>query len=116
MSYTSLLINSAKVYRNTPGDADVYGQPADSWAVVPTLENIPCRITSHSGREITIGAEVVVTYDTLFLGNVAITEQDRVYVRAGTVPAWRLYEILLVTDRQDGINSHHKECDIRTVR
>ena len=116
MSYTTLLINSASVYRNTPGLADDYGQPADSWAVVPALSDIPCRIQDAGGREVMVGAEVVVADYKLFLGDVTLTEQDKVYVYWGTVPAWVEYEILMVNDKQDGALSHHKECYLRVVR
>ena len=116
MSYASLLINSASVWRNTPGAADAYGTPVDNWAVVPALSGIPCRIQDAGGREIVVGAEVVVADYKLFLGDVTLTEQDRVRVYWGTVPAWVEYEILLVNNKQDGANSHHKECFLRTVR
>lgn len=116
MSYASLLINSASVYRNTPGAVDTYGQPADSWAVVPALSDVACRIVPVSGVEVKVGAEVVIAEYQLFLGNVTITEQDKVYVYWGTVDVWVEYEILLVKDRQDGADSHHKELLLRTVR
>ena len=116
MSYTSLLINSASVYRNTPGVANAYGKGADTWAVVPALSDVACRIMPVSGVEVKIGAEVVIADYKLFMGDVVITEQDRVYVYWGTVDAWTLYEILLVKDRQDGTDSQHKELLLRTVR
>jgi len=116
MSYTSLLINWASVYRYTEGVPDTYGNPTITWAVVPDLSDIACRIMPVSGVELKVGAELVVADYQLFLGDVTITEQDRVYVYWGTVDAWVEYEILLVKDRQDGIDSHHKECYLRTVR
>ena len=117
MSYTSLLINSASVWRYPSGGAtDAYGTPTKVWAVVPELSDIACRIMPVSGVEVKVGAELVVAEYQLFLGDVAITEQDRVYVYWGTADVWVLYEILLVKDRQDGINSHHKELLLRTVR
>jgi len=117
MSYTSLLINSASVYRYPAGGApDPYGTPAKVWAVVPELSDTPCRITPVSGIEIKVGAELVVADYKLFLGNVTLTEQDKVYVYWGTIDAWVEYEILQVMDRQDGIDSHHKECFLRTAR
>jgi len=117
MSYASLLINSASVWRYPPGGvADAYGTPAKVYAVVPELSDIPCRIMPVSGVEIKVGAELVVADYKLFLGDVVLTEQDKVYVFWGTVDAWVEYEILLVQDRQDGVDSHHKECLLRTVR
>ena len=118
MSYTSLLINSASVYRYTPGTPDAYGQPTigASWDIVPALLGIPCRIQSAKGREIVVGAEVVVADYKLFLGDVILSEQDKVSVYWGTTPAWYEYEILMVEDKQDGVDSHHKECYLRIVR
>ena len=116
MSYTSLLINWASVYRYTEGAKDDYGNPVLTWAAVPALSDIPCRIMPVSGIEVKVGAEVVVADYKLFLGDVTITEQDKVYVYWGTVDAWVEYEILLVMDRQDGTDSHHKECLLRTSR
>lgn len=117
MSYTSLLINSASVYRYPAGGAtDAYGTPAKVWAVVPALSDIPCRIMPVSGVEVKVGAEVVLADYKLFLEDVVVTEQDRVNVYWGTVDAWVMYEILLVMDRQDGTDSHHKELLLRVVR
>ena len=108
MSYTSLLINTCDVQRNTPGAVDNYGRPADSWANHLTDE--PCRLMSTTGREVTIGAEVVIADYKLFIGDVDVTEQDRVVLGSTT------YEILLVADKQDAFDSHHKECFMRVVR
>ena len=117
MSYASLLINSASVWRYPAGGAiDGYGQPAKVFAVVPALGDIPCRIQSAKGREVLVGAEVVIADYKLFLGDVILSEQDKVFVYWGTTPAWYEYEILMVEDKQDGTNSHHKECYLRIVR
>ena len=117
MSYTSLLVNWASVWRYPAGGAiDNYGQPAKVYAVVPALTDIACRIQPAKGREVVVGAEVVVADYKLFLGDVVLSEQDKVYVYWGTTPAWYEYEILMVEDKQDGVNSHHKECYLRTVR
>ena len=117
MTYASLLINSASVWRYPAGGAiDAYGTPAKVWAVVPELSDIPCRIMPVSGVEVKVGAELVVADYQLFLEDVTITEQDKVYVYWGTPDAWVEYEILLVKDRQDGVDSHHKELLLRTVR
>lgn len=116
MSYASLLINWASVWRNTPGPANDYGYPAPSWAVVAALSDIPCRIMSAKAKEILVGAEVVIADYKLFLGDVVLSEQDRVRVYWGSVDAWYEYEILQVNDIQDGVDSHHKECYLRIVR
>lgn len=118
MSYQDLLINWCSVYRYTTGTPDAYGQPTvgSSWDVVPTLSDIPCRIEPAKGKEIVIGAEVVIADYKLFLGDVVLSEQDKVYVYWGTIDAWVEYEILLVNDIQNGSDSHHKELFLRTVR
>ena len=108
MSFDSLLIDVCTVQRNTPGAQDDYGLPADSWANLHTSE--PCRLMATTGREILIGAEVVIANYTLFIDDIDITEQDRVIVDSVT------YEILLVGQRQDSVNGHHKECFMRSVR
>ena len=119
MSYTSLLINSASVWRYTEGVADAYGNPIITWAPVllpDDLSDIPCRIMPVTGVEVKVGAELVIADYKLFLGDVTLTEQDKVKVYWGTVDAWVEYEILLVMDRQDGTDSHHKECLLRVTR
>ncbi len=108
MSYTSLLINTCTVRRNTPGAADAYGSPAPSWA--DYLTDQACRIQDAKGKEILVGAEVVVADYKLFLQDIDITEQDRVVIGAVT------YEVLMVTDKQDSSTTHHKECYLKTVR
>ena len=116
MSYTSLLINSASVWRYTTAGVDAYGKPKETWEVVAALSDIPCRIMSVSGVELKVGAELVLADYKLFLGDVVLSEQDKVKVYWGTVDAWIEYEILQVRDLQNGVNSHHKECYLRTVR
>ncbi len=113
MSFECLLINTCTIERYAEGAADAYGKPAMVWA--DHLADEDCRLmaalsTTGSGREIRIGAEVVIADYKLFLGNVDVTEQDRVVIDANT------YEILLVTDHQDGSDSHHKELAMRIVR
>lgn len=108
MSYSSLLINVCTIQRFSEGALDNYGIPVKTWTDISTNE--PCRLMAGSGREIKVGAEVVVADYKLFLGDVDITEQDRVEIDSIT------YEVLLVADREDGIVSHHKECFMRVVR
>jgi hypothetical protein len=67
-------------------------------------------LVSGRGREIQIGAEVVIADYILHIGTVDVTEQDRILLDGIT------YEILTVRNFQDGINSHHRECYLRTVR
>jgi len=108
MSYTSLLVNICTVERDTPGAATDYGTPSENWAAHLTDE--PCRIQAISGVEIVVGAKVVIANYKLFIGDVDITEQDRVVIGAVT------YQVLLVSDRQDSSGVHHIECLMRTVR
>ena len=116
MAYADLLINWCSVYEFTEGAADGYGTPAKTWTPVAGLGDIACRIMPVTGVELKVGAEVVIAEYQLFLGDVTITEQNKVYVYWGTVDAWVEYEILLVKDRQNGTDSHHKELLLRTVR
>jgi len=112
LSYTSLLINTCTVRRFTEGIADAYGTPSLTWA--DHLEDIACRLSAGpvwgAGREIKVGAELVLADHTIFLGDVDVTEQDQIVTDGAT------YEVLMVVDRQDGTSSHHKECFVRTVR
>jgi len=107
MSYADLLINSCTTQRFNATATDAYGNPTGSWDTALTES---CRLVADIGRELKIGAEVVIANYKLFLGDVDITEQDRVVVSGTT------YEVLLVSDRQDSTGSHHKECYLRTVR
>lgn len=108
MSFTSLLINICTVQRNTPGIVDDYGIPTPSWGAHLTDES--CRLMATNGREVMVGAEVVIADYKLFIGDVDITEQDRVILDSAT------YEVLFVMDKQDSSGDHHKECLMRTVR
>lgn len=108
MSFTNLLINTCTVRRNTPGAQDNYGNPAESWG--DYLSDQACRLMAGSGREVKVGAEVVIAEYKLFIADVDITEQDRVVIDSIT------YEVLLVADKQNGTSNHHKECLMRTVR
>ena len=117
MSYTSLLVNTCTIQRYTEGAQDAAGAPAKTWAAVPALTDIACRFQSGTGRgigragmEVRVGAKVVVADYLLFLGDVVVTEQDRV-VSGGVT-----YEMFLVADKQDGVDSHHKECLVKAVR
>lgn len=111
MTYASLLINTCTIKKLVQAGSDPYGNPDVSWDDVP---NQDCRLTTPTGREIKVGAEVVVADYKLFLGDVDIDEQDRVemLIDGDTIT----FEILLVARRQDGADYHHRECFLRTVR
>ncbi len=110
MTFASLLINTCAVLEDTGIAPDDYGSITPNWTAVAGLDNIPCRLTPGTGREVMIGAEVVIADYKLFLENVTVTEQNR--IRMDGID----YEILLVSDRQDGVGSHHKECWLRVIR
>ncbi|MDD5081776.1 MAG: hypothetical protein PHU08_00240 [Dehalococcoidales bacterium] len=108
MSYESLLVNTCDISRFTAGAQDEYGNPAKAWAVLHDDE--PCRWSTPKNREVKVGAEVVIADLQLFLGDVDITEQDRVVLDSLT------YEVLSVADRQDAIGNHHVECMLRVIQ
>ena len=108
MTFATLLIDTCTVRRFTEGAQDAYGIPAKTWA--NHLVDEPCRVSTPTGIEIKVGAEIVIADLLLFIGDVDVTEQDRIVLNTIT------HEILLVKDRQNGVGSHHKECYLRTVR
>lgn len=108
MSYTSLLINICTVERFAEGATNGYGTPAKTWP--DHLVDEACRLQAGVGIEVKVGAEVVIANYKLFLGDVDITEQDRVVIDSDT------YEVLFVSDKQDGVDAHHKECLMRITR
>jgi hypothetical protein len=55
-----------------------------------------------------VGAEVVIADLQLFLGDIDITERDRVILDS------RTYEVISATQRQGGDN--HMECFLRTAK
>ena len=125
MSYAGLLINYVVGYRLTPGTPDDYGQPTvgESWDVIAGLNDVPCRLMATTGREVLVGAEVVIAEYKLFMparpDDENFTEQDRAYVYVKDASdAWiaTMYEVLLVKNIQDGVQGHHMECLLRTVR
>jgi len=109
MSFDSLLINICTVLEDTGVTPDDYGNLTPVWTPVTGLINIPCRLSTPTGREIKVGAEVVIADYKLFLENITVTEQNRIRMDVD-------YEILLVASRQDGAGNHHKECFLRVVR
>jgi len=107
MSFTSLLIDTCTVRRFTAGAADDYGKPAETWT--DHIPDEPCRLTPVTNKEIVVGAEVVRADYDLFIGNVDVTEQDRILIGLTT------YEILSVMLRKS-FSSHHLELLLRIVR
>ena len=109
MSFASLLIDTCTVQRYAEGAADTYGNPTLAWDLT-YLENEPCRLTTSSGREMKVGAEIVIADYKLFIDTVDITEQDRMVLGGIT------YEILLVQDYADSSSNHHKQIWMRISR
>jgi len=112
MSFASLLIHTCTTQRFAEGAVDDYGVPEKTWT--NELENQACRLEAPAGatggREVKVGAEVVVADYRLFIENVDITEQDRVIIDSIT------YEVLIVEDFSDSTSAHHKRCWLRVVR
>ena len=108
MTFANLLIDTCEIQRFTEGAADDYGHPAKTWAAIH--EDEPCRHVSGKGREVKVGQEVVIIYDTLFVGDIDVTPQDRVVIDCET------YQVLDVVFRKDSVGSHHKELYLEVVR
>ena len=108
MTFANLLIDTCTIQRFTEGAVDDYGHPAKTWAAIHSSE--PCRHISGKGREVKVGQEVVIIYDTLFVGDIDVTPQDRVVIDCET------YQVLDVVFRKDGVGSHHKELYLEVVR
>ncbi len=112
MAFVDLLIDTCDIQRNTPGVANAYGYPAPSWA--DEHSDQACRLVTGQGKEVKVGAEVVVADYKLFVEDIDITEQDRVLIDVDGVS--KTFEVLLVMRRSNGIGAHHRECLMRTVR
>ena len=108
MTFASLLINTCNVQRFRETATDDYGQPTGSWETIHTNE--ACRHVFGKGREVKVGQAVVIVYDELFVGDIDVTEQDRIVLDSLT------FQILSVVTRQDGIGTHHKHCYLEIVK
>ena len=107
MTFNSLLNNTAMVMRLQLGAADAYGHPVKVWFL--HINGTPCRQVYGKGREVLVGAEVIIIYDELFVGDIDITTWDRVIVDSQT------YDIVSVVDRTDYGTAHHKQCFLQRV-
>ena len=118
MTFASLLIHTCDIGTLTQGVVDAYGTPDETWPV--TYENVACRLVSTTGREIKVGAVVVISDWKLFVDNsVIVTEQDRVSdirLATGGVVDSSTFEILLVQMRSNGVGEHHKELSLQKVK
>jgi len=119
LSFNSLLIHLADIKRHTQTGTDDYGNPIYSW-IPPIYSDQPCRLVASSGREIKVGAEVVISDWKLFIDDsVTVTEQDRIdNIRLASTEAIidsATFEILLVQMRSDGVSTHHYELALQKV-
>ncbi len=118
MSYDSLLIHTCDIGALNQGVANNYGTPAETWPLSYTAKE--CRVMSTAGREIKVGAKVMISDWKIFLPyDVTIDEQDRISnikVRAtGVVIDSSTFEVLLVQPRSDSTILHHKELALQKV-
>lgn len=115
MTYASLLINKCDIEEFTEAPApDDYGQPIKDWQIKVvggvSYDDIPCRHVSGKGREVKVGQEVHIVYDELYVGDIDVIVQDRVFMDPET------YEVVDVLFSQDGIGDHHKKLFLEIVR
>lgn len=118
MSFDSLLIHTCDIGRLAQGVKDDYGTPAETWPLI--YESQRCRLVSTGGREVRVGAKVMISDWKLFVDNsVVVTEQDRVsnirLATTGGVINLATFEIILVQMRSNGIGEHHKELALQEV-
>ena len=119
MSFASLLIHTCDIGLLSQGARDGYGTPAKTWSIA-TYTSEASRLVSTTGREVKVGAEVVISDWKLFVdASVAVDEQDRVsnilLASSGAVVDSTTFEIILVHPRSDGVSEHHKELALRKV-
>ena len=118
MSFDTLLIHTCDIGILNQGDKDGYGTPSKTWPL--SYEGQRCRLVSTGGREIKIGAKVMISDWKLFVdGFVIVDEQDRVseirLASTGGEINLATFEILLVQMRSNGIGEHHKELALQEV-
>ena len=118
MSFSSLCIHTCDVGNLAQGVKNAYGTPAETWPV--GSESAACRFTTNGGKEVQVGAVVVISDWTLFVANtVEVDEQDRIsniqLASSGVVIDAGPFEVLLVKPRSNGVGEHHKELYLRKV-
>ena len=119
MSFDGLLIHTCDIGALSQAGPDAYGTPVESWLPL-AYTGKECRVMSTTGREIRVGAKVMISDWKIFLPlDVTIDEQDRVSnikMRAtGVVIDASTYEVLLVQPRSDSTTLHHKELALQKV-
>ncbi len=120
MSLDGLLIHICDIETLTqdPVAVDDYGNPTETWPDSYTDQE--CRLQASGGREIKVGAEVMISDWTLYLpAGITVDEQDRISnirLRAdGTVIDAGIYEILLIEPFSNGSDEQHKRLALRQV-
>lgn len=114
MAFTDLLFQTCTIKRHTVDTYDDYGNPNYLWSNY--LTNVPCRKNSAKGREVKIGAEVMVVNDQLFVSKdadnyaVDVTEQDVVVIDETA------YQVVLVEAFYQNDIYHHKKALLKLVR
>jgi len=108
--YVGLLPDTCTIRRKaTGGTLDESGHSDGAWADNAT--DVPCRKEEDAGRELQIGANIVVVNDIFWLkSNADVTEKDRIKHDGLT------YEILLVITPQDVDSDHHKEVAVKYIK
>ena len=119
MSFASLLIHTCDIGLLTQGVVDGYGTPAKTWPI--TYPDEACRLVSTGGREIKVGAEVMISDWKLFVDDsVNVDEQDRIsdirLASTGVVIDSSTFEVILVQMRSNGVSEHHKELALQKVQ
>lgn len=114
MALTDLLFQTCTIKRHSVDRYDDYGNPEYLWSNY--LTNVPCRVNSSGGREVKVGAEVMLADYELFLSKDSdgyeadITEQDVIVVDGVA------YQVLLVEAFHQRDSYHHKKAFLRLVR
>ena len=119
MSFNSLLIHTCDIGLLNQDIQDAYGTPIKTWPI--TYTSRPCRLVSTSGREVKVGAFVVISDWKLFVDDlVNVDEQDRIsnVLLASTDGSVddATFEIILVMPRSNGIGGHHLELALQKVK
>ena len=118
MSFTSLMIHTCDIGILNQDAKDDYGTPTKTWPL--GYEGVACRLVSTGGREVRIGARVMISDWKLFVDNlVDVDEQDQVSnIRLASTDGeinLATFEIILVQMRSNGIGEHHKELALQEV-
>ena len=111
MSFDSLLVHSCTTQRFTYPTHDPGGQPIKVWA--DNLVNQPCRFGPDTGREVMHESQVVVADYMVDIGDVDVTEEDRLIWN----DTGEYYKILFIKHVADSTPlHHHKILQVQIIR